>query len=864
MSLPSGVDRDSIIDAFNASAAIQSRATVILQLSQVKDDVVVSLFLPKVNQLLATQTGSDPGYFAALRFLSSLFAIKPLAAHAILFDSGSIVKILARAANSPGQDYTLAFITSEMLCAAANHSECRRWILSSSIGDGEKDSKIVEIDDASGEETATMHWLLLFVEKANLENASHGSMLSKVALLSSLTLHKIRKGSKGKDRDHQVGVSATQSEDADDVERRELEKRKQEDELLYKLSVEHLLHDEGKQATFLDESSNKWSMGKSTKEELARVCRLSSVESLTYLSLETRTRDAIAANRELLTELCRLGIDSSGGSEQHARTLFPQKGGSADGDIQRTSTYDLVNAMSDLHVQSQKDNALQYGLASVLANVMAYPLLLSAEEKQMGKLKRMANAKEKVKGANGEDEVGDSRMTVEAIENRITEVIAAGGVLTLVSIALATAKESRVNASMAIRETVSKAFLSMTTRQDKLQRGKIIQSGGARAVLSLSNHWIADSLRDKEGRSRPLFAPMQALSHLLITENPTLVYKDTAECIPSLVYLYLHTASSQLQRFEAALALTNVASLSESLTSGVVSCGFPKRVIGGISASNLASDARTKQEDGESKVRIEGVLHERIFLEENEMNRRSSLELLCNLLVDHSIFRQWSGEQEDEEDEMSSKNAEVSVVSGERIAIDEQKGRVMKNLTFLVTLCSPMGFDGSSGESGLKQRLAASGAVATLASSPSTCARLLALEERKLRLISNLVGQAASESHDTQSSDEVEARLHMEDISEDPIGDRHASLQLALRGLTCLDCMIQYIGWLQGPGSRDITVYKQKLVEAECIDSIKNLALSLTKSSKGMLPHPAIQSLQEQVAQQSFNSLRACKALHLV
>jgi hypothetical protein len=524
--------------------------------------------------------------------------------------------------------------------------------------------------------------------------------------------------------------------------------------------------------------------------------------------------------------------------------LFPQRGSQV---IQSASTYELdkVLTSTDPAKWHGQDTALQYGLATLLANITAYPPLLTAEEKQMEKLRLMANAKAKVKGADKEEEKIDARMTTAAIEARVEKVLYAEGAGALAAIAMRGAKGSRVIGSPAIREMVSKALLSMTTRQDKLQRGKIIQQGGARALLTLSSQQIADALQEKALQGKASFDAMQGLAHLLITENPTIVLRDAAESIPCLLYLYCHSASSRLQRFEAALALTNLASLGNVMARGIASCAFPRNALGSTDFGGAGSD-----EMSQAKVKIIDILDERIFLEDNEMSRRSSLELLCNLLIEDAIFKRWSGEEEDDDTD----NAESR---------DYTQGKTMKNLIFMVALCSPLGVDQATGEGGLKLRLAASGAVATLCNSPSTCERLLAAETRILSKLSRLVAMPVIESI-ADEEEETDARLHQQDISEDPLGSDHATLQLALRGLTCLDCLVQYVNWLQSRGNNDVTVYKSKLTQAGCVEAIKHLALSMVKKLKQPSSDATVKALQEQVAQQSFDSLRASKTLGLV
>lgn len=828
---------DAALEAFRPTSSMQARSSIIWQLSQTKEDVA-QLFSPRLAKLFAVEEATSAKFFAGMRLLISLFATLPHAAHAIVFESRTISRILSKSAAAIDQTYLPSFIAAELLCAAANYTDSRRWILSDYTGIVKSTQKIVEIDKDS--EQTSMHWLLSFAEKANLENASSGTLLCKVAMLASLALHKIQRGSKGKQADEQGDV-VDRSKEADEGD--EESSRRQEDTLLFELAKAHLVLDEGRGADLFADSTLPYVLESTTREELNRMCRLTSLESLTYLTLDSHFRDAVADSDQLLDQLCRYGKTYSGSDSGGTRTLFPQRGTLV---TPSSSLYDVEKVLTSTDTIQWKgvDTALLYGLTTLLANITAYPPILSAEEKQLENLRLMANAKAKVKRAdNGREEV-DARMTTVAIEARIEKVIMAGGVEALAIIALSGAKDGRVNGSAAIRGMLSKALLSMTTRQDKLQRGKIIQQGGARALLTLCNQQIADVLQGMATQGRVSFDAMQGLAHLLITENPTLVLRDAAESIPCILYLYCHSASSRLQRFEAALALTNLASLGENMAKAIASCAFPRKALGSTEFAGAGSDEMSK-----AKVKTIDILEERIFLEENEMSRRSSLELLCNLLVENSIFQRWSGEEEDGEQDNAKRR-------------DHTQGKTMKNLIFLIALCSPAGIDQATGEGGLKLRMAASGAVAILCSSPSTCERLLAAETRILNRLSRLVAVPLTES--IADEEKTEAQLNEQDISEDPLGSEHATLQLALRGLTCLDYLLQYVGWLQSQGNKDVTIYKNKVSQAGAIEAIKHFALSMVKKMKQPHPNPSVQELQERVAQQSFDSLRLCKTLGLV
>jgi hypothetical protein len=289
---------NAALESFEPTSSSEARASIILQLSQSKENVV-QLFSSSITKLFLVEEATSADYFAAVRLLISLFAILPHAAHSLVFDTKAINQILFRSAAAADQTYLPAFIAAELLCAAANNPESRRWIQSDYTNSRLSAQKIVEIDKVAEVEVTSMHWLLSFAEKANLENASSGSLLCKVAMLSSLALHKIQQGSKGKQADEHADLANSQKEQDDEDNE---ESRRQEDALLFELAKAHLLLDDKGDSALFTDSALPYTLETTTKEELKRICRLSSVESLTYLTLNSYFRDAVANLDQLLIQ----------------------------------------------------------------------------------------------------------------------------------------------------------------------------------------------------------------------------------------------------------------------------------------------------------------------------------------------------------------------------------------------------------------------------------------------------------------------------------------------------------------------------------------------------------------------------------
>ncbi|KDN52101.1 hypothetical protein K437DRAFT_293319 [Tilletiaria anomala UBC 951] len=243
------------------------------------------------------------------------------------------------------------------------------------------------------------------------------------------------------------------------------------------------------------------------------------------------------------------------------------------------------------------DTSLQFLILSILQSITRYPPLLSAEQKQMQRLKKLAEAKQRAASAgsdatNGNGTANGASALEEEEEEPSSEVdkrcrcvVEAGVTALLVAITFAGSPTSSIgvskgaggteegggslNPSPAVREQLVDVFHALVTPQDKLLRGKLAQQGGNRAILALSSsHAHADSETangaDEESTAQAASKrATQALAKLLITANPVLLFTPAQLQSVSVALcrqLWLSPSSTNLQRFEASLALTNIAS----------------------------------------------------------------------------------------------------------------------------------------------------------------------------------------------------------------------------------------------------------------------------------------------------------------
>lgn len=229
--------------------------------------------------------------------------------------------------------------------------------------------------------------------------------------------------------------------------------------------------------------------------------------------------------------------------------------------------------------------------------------------------------------------------------------------------------------SQAVLRNVARAYLSVT--EDKDNRGLALQSGGSKALQSIIRQ--LSSLPPKSEEKPAAFpAPLdaiQALAKLSITSSPLQVYGADVgpiyDAIRPLSLLVLDPSATQLQQFEGMMALTNLASISPDICSRI---------------ANL---------DGFlSKVEL-------LLFEDHVLLRRAAMELICNLVAgSDKTFERYAG-------------------------ADGSSG-VKSKLHLVLAICDV---------EDLPTRLAASGTLATLMSSPSVCKAIMELQMEKGRFL---------------------------------------------------------------------------------------------------------------------------------
>ncbi|XP_073917862.1 protein unc-45 homolog A isoform X3 [Castor canadensis] len=177
------------------------------------------------------------------------------------------------------------------------------------------------------------------------------------------------------------------------------------------------------------------------------------------------------------------------------------------------------------------------------------------------------------------------------VRARVKKLLAAG----VVSAMTCMVKTENPVLTNSCRELLSRVFLALVEEVE--DRGTVVAQGGGKALLPLA----------LEGTDIGQTKAAQALAKLTITSNPEMTFPGERiyEVVRPLVSL-LHLNCSGLQNFEALMALTNLAGISERL--------------------------RQKILKEKAMPMIEGFV-----FEEHEMIRRAATECLCNLAMSKEV-----------------------------------------------------------------------------------------------------------------------------------------------------------------------------------------------------------------------------------
>ncbi|CAL1540162.1 unnamed protein product [Lymnaea stagnalis] len=301
-----------------------------------------------------------------------------------------------------------------------------------------------------------------------------------------------------------------------------------------------------KLGSFMGTDASSQPMAEGSTEKLARICRK-------FLVNATKDSDL----RKWATEgLAYLTLDA---------------------DIKEELVDDTAAVKSIFDLAKMSDRNVTYAAVTVLVNCT------NSYDKQdiMPELLELAKfAKQHVPEEHAKDKT-------EYISGRIQKLAKAGVINALVALSDTESKNSR--------ELISRVFMSLST--EETLRGLIVQQGGIKTLLNLMNN----------NTDNGTILASHALAKISVTSDPHFAFPGQRiyEVVRPLLSL-LHADRSGLQNFEALMALTNLASVSESVRNRIVS------------------------EKGISSI-------EHYMFEEHAMLRRAATECMCNMLLSEQV-----------------------------------------------------------------------------------------------------------------------------------------------------------------------------------------------------------------------------------
>lgn len=456
---------------------------------------------------------------------------------------------------------------------------------------------------------------------------------------------------------------------------------------------------------------------------------LSTLEGLSVLTTRPAVRDVLCADQAFLKALLAL-------------SPVPHASG---GSLPVTPRESMVSL--DETAERPVDGALCYGLTTILVNLTARRPVLSAEDAQMDRLRRMALS------GKTKDEA-DPHESEEAVRKRVNALVSAGVIPAMSGLVRA--------GSMRVKTGLGQ--LSLGIVDDRSHRAAFVRDGGFR-VLS---HVVRD-LTAKD-TSKEALPALQALAKMVISVPPQLLFPAPAEvnalnALRPLELLLCHAGSNLLQKFEALMALTNLASVNPEFGDRIVAAELP------------APENALRGAGSSSKTRVIDVV-EALMLDDNQLVQRAATELVCNLVNCEKGFMLFSGESSE----------------------GESNPRAAARLGILLLLTDA---------DDMATRQAAGGALAALTDSAAACHSLLAgggISTSTQRSVWDRIGELFAPGG--AQVDEDGERI--ETVSSEP-----PDAGLAHRGAVILSNLVRYLASEEGECERVEQATKMKEARVE-------------------------------------------------
>lgn len=260
---------------------------------------------------------------------------------------------------------------------------------------------------------------------------------------------------------------------------------------------------------------------------------------------------------------------------------------------------------SDHHAHVGYRSNVYYGIGYILHHVLTSESAL--KKKQMDGMEMTAEQYEELQKALKQKSALEDGDSPEQVHSRVKDVLKSRDVLaTLVQLLKYSTTKSQNVVEMAVLSALHAAEVAEF-------RGSLVQSGVFQALIPLSLHSnVSGAAKDKKPLAKQQHgtkisnAAGQAIAKILISTNPNLI--PSSSLFSSIrPLLDLCKGETQLLQFEALMALTNIASVSDETKSRIVA-----------------------EPQGLATLQY-------LQFSEHELVRRASTEALCNLLPNEEV-----------------------------------------------------------------------------------------------------------------------------------------------------------------------------------------------------------------------------------
>lgn len=466
----------------------------------------------------------------------------------------------------------------------------------------------------------------------------------------------------------------------------------------------------------------------------------SALEGLAYTSSQPTLKEALGNDEQFLRSL----VDIAKSLSQSQRTSSTKLSASYGTDFSSDRS-------------GQGNQAAAYGISTIMYNLFARKVVLSEEQRQMEALKKMANAgatggKNKTMGqaAKESSNAEDESMLEEAVHARVQRGIKNGAVEAISALV-------KVD-SLRVKQVLGGVLLALVhEREDRLE---IVKQGGYKALKTLvaslleSASPAAGSIVDKES-----LPALQALAKLVITTPPPQLFgtdsrSGAMDTVRPMALLLLHPDNSMLQRFEAMMALTNLASVDPLVAQRIYTFQVNKPT-----GKPVSDQGRTHTNQANDQI-VQAV--ENQMLDDHKLVRRAAVELVCNLLISDESFARYSG------DYIAGSNPSIT-------SAEQARKASTPRLHILLALTDVRD---------LPTRLAASGALAMLTQSETASGILLGLGGDSKKVWEKVAGLLAPLRADQSASGDEDFDEEEDDIEE--VSTLPPDEGLVYRGLTII------------------------------------------------------------------------------